>query len=585
MSFTPPINSLKYLLRHGFAMGDLRGSGHYADFDDELMSDIIDGAASFASDVLAPINKSGDECGATIKDGVVTTAPGFKQAYSEYAQAGWQSLAIPQNLGGMGLPSVLSVASNEMLYAANMAFGLCPLLTSGALNAIAAHGSEEIKAKYLANMVSGQWTGGMNLTEPQAGSDLAAIRTKAVPNSDDSYAISGQKIFITWGEHDVAENIIHLVLARLPDAPEGSRGISLFVVPKFFVDEGGNLGDRNQLKAIGLEHKLGIHASPTCVMEFDGAKGWLVGQENKGLACMFTMMNEARLFVGVQGVAVGERAYQAALSYAQDRVQGRTLNGATDAGIAHHPDVRRMLLDMKTGLMAARSITMLTALYADLSQAAGDGDVRKTAHAREGLLTPIAKSFGSDMGEIAASLGVQIHGGMGFIEETGAAQHYRDSRITKIYEGTNGIQAIDLIGRKIRREGGQTMFGLIQDLESKINGLATSPELDDGAKIAVLSGLSTLSQVTKTLLGLDEQQALSCANAYQDLAAEALSTALLYIAACNGAVAKDESAASMAKIVRYVINSRLPMIGALKAQIECKGDRVFDYPYDRLADL
>lgn len=585
MSFTPPTNSLKYLLRHGFAMGDLRNSGHYSDFDDELMSDIIDGAASFASDVLAPINKSGDEFGATIKDGVVTTAPGFKQAYTEFAQAGWQSLAIPQDLGGMGLPSVLSVASNEMLYGANMAFGLCPMLTSGALNAIASHGSEEIKAKYLANMVSGQWTGGMNLTEPQAGSDLAAIRTKAEPNSDGSYAISGQKIFITWGEHDIAENIIHLVLARLPDAPEGSRGISLFVVPKYFVGEDGNLGDRNQLKAIGLEHKLGIHASPTCVMEFDGAKGWLVGQENKGLACMFTMMNEARLFVGVQGVAVGERAYQAALSYAQDRVQGRTLNGETDAGIAHHPDVRRMLLDIKTGLMAARSITMLTALYADLSQAAGDEDVRKIAHAREGLLTPIAKSFGSDMGEIAASLGVQIHGGMGFIEETGAAQHYRDSRITKIYEGTNGIQAIDLIGRKIRREGGQTMFGLIQDLESKIKGLSTNPDLGDGEKSAVLSGLSTLSQVTKTLLGLDEQQALSCANAYQDLAAEALSASLLYIAACNGATAKDESAANMAKIVRYVINSRLPMIGALKAQIECEGDRVFDYPYDSLADL
>lgn len=585
MSFNAPVNAIQYLLRHLVDMEGLQASDAHADLNDELVTDILNGASSFATDVLAPLNRVGDEHHAKIEDGVVTTAPGFKDAYKAYCDAGWQGLSLSEEVGGMGLPQVMSASVNEMLYAANMAFGLCPMLTASSMKAIIAHASDELKDKYLAKMVTGEWSGGMNLTEPQAGSDLGVLRSKAVPNGDGSYAISGQKIFITWGDHDCAENIIHLVLARLPDAPAGSRGISLFLVPKSFVDDGGNVGKRNSLKAIGLEHKLGIHGSPTCVMEFDGATGWLVGGENRGLACMFTMMNEARLFVGVQGVAIGERAYQGALAYARERVQGAVSGEGENAPILGHPDVRRMLMDMKTGLMGARAITLATAVAGDFSKCADDEDSRKAAHAREALLTPIAKSYGSDMGCYAASLGVQIHGGMGFIEETGAAQHYRDARITPIYEGTNGIQAIDLVGRKVRRDGGAAMMALIAELEaivSQVEGI--------GGELAQISqslgnGVDALKIATEAVLGAEEKDALASAYAYQDLCGDVISGAFLTKAVINGLKAKDPHASAMKALLDYHAVTILPRAQSRLGQIMAGAAPVFAYPVDQLADL
>lgn len=582
MSFNPPVNTILYLLRHGYAMDTLRANSNEDMLGDELVSDILNGAAGFARDVLAPLNRVGDEIGAKLENSEVTTAPGFKDAYKAYCEAGWQGLAAPQDIGGMGLPQVINVAVNEMLYGANMAFGLCPMLTASALNAIIAHANDELKSKYVSKMVSGEWSGGMNLTEPHAGSDLGVLRTKAIPNGDGSYAVSGQKIFITWGENDCSENIIHLVLARLPDAPSGSRGISLFLVPKYFVGDSGNLGKKNNLNAIGLEHKLGIHGSPTCVMEFDKAVGWLVGPENKGLACMFTMMNEARLFVGVQGVAIGERAYQGALDYASERVQGRVIGETGQAVILGHPDVRRMMIEMKTGLMGARTINLATAVAGDLAKSASSEEARKASHAREALLTPIAKSYGSDMGINVASIGLQVHGGMGFIEETGAAQHYRDARITPIYEGTNGIQAIDLVGRKVRRDGGEAMHALIADLEEIANGAS---ELDGKIIQSLEDGIAALKTATETILAADDKDALSVAYAYLDLCGDVISGGLLAKSVVNGIKADDPQAKAMLTLLEYHALTILPRAQSKLAQIHAGAAAVFALPVSQLADL
>lgn len=585
MSFNAPVNSILYLLRHGYGMEELRQYVSDDMLGDELVSDILNGAAAFATDVLAPLNKIGDEVGATLKDGVVTTAPGFKQAYKAYCEAGWQGLSAPQNIGGMGLPQVINVAVNEMLYGANMAFGLCPMLTASALNALIAHADADLKDKYVSKMVSGKWSGGMNLTEPQAGSDLGVLRAKAVPNGDGSYAVSGQKIFITWGENDCSENIIHLVLARLPDAPAGSRGISLFLVPKIFVNDDGSLGKRNNVNAIGLEHKLGIHGSPTCVMDFDGAKAWLVGPENKGLACMFTMMNEARLFVGVQGVAIGERAYQGALSYASERVQGRVIDGEENAPILDHPDVRRMMMDMKTGLMGARVINLATALAGDMSKVSTNEDERKSAHAREALLTPIAKSYGSDMGVTCATTALQVFGGMGFIEETGAAQHYRDARITPIYEGTNGIQAIDLVGRKVRRDGGDAMFALITDIENIANEAESLGQGFGQISNTLKTGITHLKTATQAIVSASDKDALAAASSYLDLCGDVISGALLTKAVIMGLKAGDPHANAVKDILAYHAVTILPRAGSYLAQIQAGGEPVFAYPASQLADL
>ena len=587
MSYRAPVKSMHYLLRHGVDIDTILQTPDHSDCSHDLIADVLSGAASFAEDILAPINWDGDQKGAKLANDSVTAAPGFKQAYKSYVEAGWQGIAAPASIGGMGLPQSVAAATNEMFYAANMAFGLCPMLTASAIKAIDAHASDELKAIYLDKMVTGEWSGAMNLTEPQAGSDLGPIRTKAVPNSDGSYAVSGQKIYITWGDHDCAENIVHLVLARLPDAPQGSKGISLFLCPKVFVNGDGSLGDVNSLKAIGLEHKLGIHASPTCTMEFDGATGWLVGEPNRGLACMFTMMNEARIFVGVQGVAIGDRAYHAALDYAGERVQGRTpLEQDTIIG---HPDVRRMLIDMKAKLMGARAICLATAAADDLAHCLDDEDQRKAWAARSALLTPIAKAYGSDMGIETSSTGVQVHGGMGFVEETGAAQHYRDSRIAAIYEGTNGIQAMDLIGRKLRRDGGAAMQALIVDLKD-IHALAARAAKETGAQMsgaqaALSEGIETLSAATQIILKADDVDALAVATNYLRLCADILSGALLIKAACNGLLAGDPLAENMQKLAEYHAVVVMPQSKSHLEFLKRGAAPVTDYPVLALADL
>lgn len=589
MTYAAPVKSMHYLLRHAVDIDMILASPKHAEVGHDLILDILTGSAAFSENVLAPINWDGDQNPAQLNGDDVIASPGFKEAYSSFVESGWQALSMSAEVGGMGLPQVVSVAANEMIYAANMAFGLCPMLTTSAVKAIEAHASEALKTTYLHKMVSGEWTGAMCLTEPQAGSDLGPVRTKAEPQADGTYKITGQKIYITWGDHDCAENIIHLVLARLPDAPEGSRGISLFLCPKHYVNEDGSLGARNTFKPIGLEHKLGIHGSPTCVMEFDSATGYLVGQPNKGLACMFTMMNEARLFVGVQGVAIGDRAYQAALAYANDRVQGKPIEGAATDPIIDHPDVRRMLIEIKARLMGARVICMATAAAGDLAQISDDEEAMSKHHIREALLTPIAKSYGSDSGVDAASIGVQIHGGMGFIEETGAAQHYRDSRIAPIYEGTNGIQAIDLIGRKLRRDGGAGMRDLIAELKD-IETLVADTETSMGAKLgaslkAMQDGIETLSTATDIILNSTEKDALTVATDYLNICGDILGGAYLIKATCNGLKAGDPLATNMQKLAWFHAVSIMPRATSRLEALRRGAAPVFDFPVEQLADL
>lgn len=463
--YTPPLDDMRFVLEHVVGLNDLATHAEMGDINMELIESVLTPAAKLAAEVLAPINHSGDQEGTTLKDGVVTTATGLKEAYAEYRDGGWNGVPFPMEHGGQELPWLLAFPLQEMWQGANMAFGLCPLLNQGAVEAIHAHGSDAQKEEYLEKMISGEWTGTMNLTEPQAGSDLSVIRSKAEPAGDGTYKVFGQKIYITYGEHDMAENIIHLVLARLPDAPEGVKGISLFIVPKIMSD-----GTRNDVICTGIEHKLGIHASPTCTMQFGdggGAVGYLVGKENEGLKYMFTMMNNARLSVGLQGVAIAEAAYQHALYYAKDREQGTKLTDRKIAvKIVDHADVKRQLLTMKSQIDAMRALTYEAALHLDL---ASQGD--EAAQAKVDLLTPVVKACATDMAVDVTSIGVQIHGGMGFVEETGAAQFYRDARILPIYEGTNGIQAADLAFRKILRDQGSAVKTYLSEIELLVREL------------------------------------------------------------------------------------------------------------------
>ncbi len=486
MTYRPPLRDLAAALG---AAGYDRLAAVFPDADSETAAAILEAAGDFAAGVVAPLNRQGDLRGATYANGVVTAAPGFADAYRQFAAGGWNSLSAEPEFGGQGLPKTLEIGVFEMIQAASLAFGLCPMLTQGAIEALAAHGTDRQKALYLPRLVSGEWTGTMNLTEPQAGSDLAALATRAEPDGEGGWRLTGQKIFITWGDHDAADNIVHLVLARLPDAPEGSRGISLFLAPKVLVGEDGALGRRNDVRPVSIEHKLGIHASPTCVMAFEGARAELVGAPHQGLAAMFTMMNAARLQVGTQGVGIAERAYQQALTFAKERKQGRSAwTGQSHAPIFDHPDVRRTLVLMKAKTQAARAICLSTAVAADLARHAGTPEARDSAKLREELLTPIAKGWSTDVGVEAASLGLQIHGGMGFIEETGAAQHYRDSRILPIYEGTNGIQAIDLVGRKLSMAGGAAMTALIAEMRG-----------DAGEEARLLAGVEAVERAAAWL--------------------------------------------------------------------------------------
>ncbi len=492
-AYTAPLKDMKFVLNELAGLAEVAKLPGCEDATPDTVEAILEESAKFTTGVLDPLNWTGDQEGSQWKDGAVKTPKGFKEAYNQFVEAGWNGLPLDPEWGGQGLPKLVSTPVTEMVTSANMAFSLCPLLTQGAIEALLLCGSDHLKKTFLENMVSGKWTGTMNLTEPQAGSDLALLRSKAVREGD-HYRISGQKIFITYGEHDLTENIVHLVLARTPDAPPGVKGISLFVVPKFMVKPDGSLGERNTATCASIEHKLGIHASPTAVMVFENAVGYLVGEENKGLSYMFVMMNAARFGVGMEGVAIAERAYQRALAYAKDRLQGNDLaGGAKTVAIINHPDVRRMLMLMKSQTEAMRALAYVVAGAMDAAHRHPDKATRQQNQAFVELMIPVVKGWSTETGIDVASLGVQIHGGMGFIEETGAAQHLRDARITTIYEGTTGIQANDLVGRKIAREGGVTIKGWLQMLSGLDAKLAASKNAD----IAVIR--TTLAEGAKAV--------------------------------------------------------------------------------------
>jgi alkylation response protein AidB-like acyl-CoA dehydrogenase len=510
LSYRAPVADIAFALKHGAGLAPALAEGGFGELSEDVVDAVLAEAGRFATDIIAPLNAIGDRHGTPFKDGAVSTPPGWKEAYRDWAAAGWNGLAAPAAWGGQGLPHAINAACIEMWNAASMAFGIGPILTMAAVDALAAHGTDDLKRAYLPKLVSGEWMGTMQLTEPQAGSDVGALRTRAERKGDGSYRIFGQKIFITYGEHDLTDNIIHFVLARLPDAPPGTRGISLFLVPKFLLNADGSLGARNDVRAHSVEHKLGIHASPTCTMIYGdggGAVGLLVGEENRGMACMFTMMNRARLAVALQGVGIAERATQDALAYAHERRQGRAAAASPGqpAPIVAHPDVKRMLLTMRALTATARAICYATALAID--RAERDGDGRNAAHARAALLTPVAKAFATDIGIEVASLGVQVHGGMGFIEETGAAQHYRDARIAAIYEGTNGIQAIDLVTRKLPLAGGAPVSAWLGELRRIVEAVGASNHPGFGASGARLAeAIACVARATQWLLDRIEKE-------------------------------------------------------------------------------
>ena len=569
MTYTAPVSQIAHTLARIARLDEIAATGAFPNFDADLVAPILDEANKLARDVLAPLNAIGHKTGAKLTDAGVVPAPGFADAYAQFVQGGWMSLAFPEAFGGQGLPKPLALAVFEMIHGANMAFGLCPLLSFGAIEALLAHGSPELQQTYLPKLISGEWTGAMNLTEPQAGSDVGALTTKAVPNGDGSYAITGQKIFITWGDHDMTPNIIQLVLARLPDAPAGSKGISLFVAPKYFVNADGSLGDRNTFKCIGLEHKMGIHASPTCVMEYTNARGWLVGEPNKGLAAMFTMMNSARLNVGLEGVAVGEAARQAGVAYANDRKQGAAPGVQGAAAIIHHPDVQRMLATMSANVQAARAICYACGAAADLAEHHPDDAARKSAKAREDLLTPLAKAWSTDRAIDVTNLGVQIHGGMGFMAETAAAQFYLDARITPIYEGTNGIQAMDLVGRKLSGDGGAAMSAMIADVRDTARDaratnqpkfVAISDRLD-----AAATALESATGWMLTAMKANRETGLSGATAYLRLAGDVVGAHLLTRAALGEPAGREADRAIAA--AHFFADDTLPHAPGLAAAV------------------
>jgi acyl-CoA dehydrogenase len=498
MTYRAPVTDIAFALQHAAGFKAALADGLYGDLDEDVVNSVLEEAGRFASDVIAPLNRVGDKYGTPFRDGAVSTPPGWKEAYTAWAAAGWNGLAAPAEFGGQELPHAVNAACIEMWNSGSMAFGIGPALTMAAIDALAAYGSHDLKARYLGKLISGEWMGTMQLTEPQAGSDVGALRTRATRATDGSYRVTGSKIFITYGEHDLTDNIIHFVLARLPDAPPGTKGLSLFLVPKVMLNGDGTLGPRNDVRAHSLEHKLGINASPTCTMIYGdqgGATGFLIGEEHKGMHCMFTMMNRTRLAVGLQGVAIAELATQQALAYARERKQGA---GGT---IIHYPDVKRMLLTMRALTGAARTICYATAVAIDRSQRGKNEAARKAGHERASLLTPVAKAFSTDIGIEVASLGVQVHGGMGYIEETGAAQHYRDARIATIYEGTNGIQAIDLVTRKLPLDGGGTVAAYLDELRATVAAVKVSNVPAFGETAARLGeAVDSLARATQWLL-------------------------------------------------------------------------------------
>jgi 3-(methylthio)propanoyl-CoA dehydrogenase len=521
--YVPPLRDIRFVLEQLVSLDGLSKLKAYEHADPDTVFGVIEESGRFVADVVGPLNQAGDSVGSTLDgDGKVTTPPGFIEAYRQYVDAGWGAVPFPAEFGGGGFPWLVAVVMQEMLASASLGFSTCPVLTQGAIDMLTQHGSAGQQATFLEKMVSGEWTGTMNLTEPQAGSDLGAVRTKAVPTEDGTWRITGQKIFITFGEHDLADNIIHLVLARVPDAPLGTKGISCFIVPKYLVNDDGSLGARNDLRCVSIEHKLGIRSSPTCVMSFGdagGAIGYLIGEANQGMRYMFTMMNLARLSVGVQGLAIAERAYQDALRYAQERTQGRAIGASAgeSSPIVEHLDVRRMLLTMKAYIEAMRAMLYTNAVSIDLARQNPDWAGREARRELVDLLTPISKAWCTDLGVELASVGLQVHGGMGYVEETGVAQYLRDSRIAPIYEGTNGIQAIDLVIRKVPMRGGGAVKDLLAQIEALDRELSSAgPELA-GVRSALANGLGALREATDWIIsrGLAEpNDALAGATPY-----------------------------------------------------------------------
>jgi alkylation response protein AidB-like acyl-CoA dehydrogenase len=575
MTYQAPVDDIMHALKTAAGLDGLIAGGVLDGVDEETIRAVLAEAGKFGAEVLEPLDAVGDRTGSKLVDGKVVTPPGWKEAYAQYVAGGWNGLGAPEKWGGQHLPQVVATAAAEIWDSANLAFGLCPLLTHGAIDALEAQGSEELKRTYLPKMVSGEWAGTMNLTEPHAGSDLGQLKARAERQPDGSYRIFGTKIFITYGDHEMTDNIVHLVLARLGDSPPGTRGISLFLVPKVLVNADGSLGARNDVTCAGVEHKLGIHASPTCTMKYgekDGAVGYLVGEENRGLNVMFIMMNAARLAVGVQGVALAERATQRALHYARERRQGRSAatRGTDMAPIIEHPDIRRSLMTMKALTQAARAICLVTARETDIARRAKDPGERAAAANRVALLTPLAKAFSTDIGCEVASIGIQVHGGMGFIEETGAAQIYRDARILPIYEGTNGIQALDLVTRKLPLEGGKVAAQYIGELQKSVEEVRASnrPEFGRmGERLGeAVAALAEASRFLGTSLQQNPEAALAGAAPYLRLFG--LAAGGVYLARGALAAARDggqgQSMAQPIAIARFFAENLATAAAGLK---------------------
>jgi 3-(methylthio)propanoyl-CoA dehydrogenase len=563
----------------------------YEHADLDTVMELLEQCADFMANVVAPTNRAGDLEGSRWQpDGTVVTPTGFKEAYHQYVEAGWGAMPLPEEFGGGGFPRVIGLIIQEFMTSANMAFALGPLLTQGAIDALLHHGDSEQQQRYLPKMVTGEWAATMNLTEPQAGSDVGALTTRAVRQDDGSYAITGQKIFITFGDHDMAEQIVHLVLARTPGAPQGTKGISCFIVPKYLVGEDGSIGERNGVKTLSIEHKLGIHGSPTCVLSYENATGYLIGEENMGMRIMFIMMNSARLSVGMQGLAVAERAYQQALEYAQERRQGRAIGATTpDSAIIDFPDVRRMLMTQKTYLAALRRLMLLNAAYVDHSTHEPDAAARTRADEIVGLLTPICKAFGTDLGNELTSLALQIHGGMGFIEETGAAQHYRDVRIAAIYEGTNGIQAADLVGRKLGVRGGASFLEFIATMRQIEPELAAAGSDFDSIREQLIRQLDALEKATKWMLatGLtDPNSVLAGSVPYLRMWGLCVGGWLMARSALAGPATGDtELANTQLVLARFYAEQLLPQCSGLLSAATAGSRDLFALDADQLAGV
>ncbi|NNE52220.1 MAG: acyl-CoA dehydrogenase [Sulfitobacter sp.] len=567
MPFTAAVDEYGFILDHVIDFASLRQTDRFAEASEDVIVAILSEAGKMCTEVLAPLQRASDQHPASLENGVVRTSPGFADGFKAIAEGGWIGMSAQPENGGMGLPITLMTAVNEMMSGACLSLQLAPLMSQGQIEALEHHASDAIKELYLPKLISGEWTGTINLTEPQAGSDVGALKTKAEPKGDGTYAISGQKIYISWGDHDVAENVCHLVLARIPGAPEGTKGISLFLVPKFIPNENGTLGPRNGVSVVSLEHKMGLHGSPTAVMQYEQAKGWLIGPEEGGMAAMFTMMNNARLGVGAQGVGVAEAAYQHALDYALDRKQGKSLHGFT---IAAHADVRRMLLTMKAEVFAARAIALSCAQAIDMSHATGD----KAWEVRAALLTPIAKAFGTDTGIRVADIGIQVHGGMGFIEETGAAQFSRDVRVTAIYEGTNGIQAMDLVARKMM-DGGEMAGRVLDEIEAAAE--AARADLPDMAE-AVWQASESLRETTDWIVAQEDlTDRFAGAVPYLHAFARVLGASFHLRAAMQDRGGPRE------KLARFYINRLLPEHTGLLEQARVGQDDLYAMNLDELA--